>query len=547
MRFCAYIPTPRLLTFFFLTFVILISSAESLYEERFGGDRNIFTVSMYSGRMMAKGVQVACVIDCTALDLAAFEIPSDGRVVRYFHNTNEWDDFDVEYHHLPPASDVVDPEGGDAVGTVPPDSAIEKFLSICASSLKSRPNGHIAIFDSRGGLGVASYLAALYMCERLRAPVHVALASLREAMKPCGLADADLARDLQRRYKGRREIKIENIPSWWWAVEDDDENDEDDQEEEDGGVDEVPNGGRKKRGRDLTVVIPPFDQIGSKGGQNFGDGDEGGLAKKRLRLGADPDTDASAAAGSGSPRPQIPGLQPQTPDSPRYKRAVTVLRQLTGRPCLPGIPMGTESPLTSGTKLTHLKYKVTWRSRGRRGMILILSEGVYFLENGVSQIDVFLVKGGMHFPQPKNLSQPQHRSLLDGILVADREGQVIVPRYYATDILFHMGGKLTSKPFGQRIKYLMDGVIMARKKDARYDYRREPIKIRAKEYFDTGKLAFVLKDVTRGVAHETDGVVFVPSEGKYYATDGSEADTSLFWKRGDEMSEEELVRTISTI
>ena len=90
-------------------FLLFKPPVSPLYEEKFGGGRNMFTVSMYAERMMSKKIQVGCVIDCTALDLTTFEsLPSASNkarkagTVRYFHDTLEWDDFDIEYHHLLP-------------------------------------------------------------------------------------------------------------------------------------------------------------------------------------------------------------------------------------------------------------------------------------------------------------------------------------------------------------------------------------------------------------------------------------------------------------
>ena len=187
-------PVPR------TKFLLIKAPASSLYEEKFGGDRNVFTVPMYAARMMAKKIQVGAAVDCTSLDLHAFEpLTDDKGSKRYFHDTSEWDDFDIDYKalHEPPSSSNT--------STVPSQAMVDKFLSFCESHWAKRPGTHIAIFDSRGGYGVAAYLCARYMSEKLRAPVHVALASLKEVIQPCGLADDTLLRDLQMRFKGRRE------------------------------------------------------------------------------------------------------------------------------------------------------------------------------------------------------------------------------------------------------------------------------------------------------------------------------------------------------
>ena len=521
-------------------FLLIKAPASSLYEQKYGGDRNVFTVPMYAARMMAKKIQVGCVVDCTALDLEAFEsIPntSNKGTVRYFHDTSEWDDFDIDYKRLissksedaaaaaaPASSPSSSPVP--ASSTVPSHSTVEEFLSLCAAHWSSRPGTHIALFDSRGGYGVAAYLCARYMCENMRAPVHVALASLKEVMKPCGLADATLIRDLQTRYKGRKEWKLESVPSWWWPIEEDDEDDE------------VHDGNNKPKKRlnpsdELVVVVPPYDTL------------ENGIQEKQ-RTGEPAERKKKT---NDTRQPIVPQLHQVFPGSPKYERAITVVSQLTSYQCKENLPFCQEERLVTAdtlpSTLLHRKFKITWISRGRRGLLLILNEGVYFLEkgDGTSPVFVSIVKSGMKFPVPTDLTKFQHRTLLDGVLVHDEDEGGLVPRYYASDILSHMGGILTTKPFAQRIKYLVDGVIMPRKKDTRHDFGKESIKIRAKEYFDVDKLEFVLRDVTRGVTHGSLGVIFVPLEGRYRGG----GDKCFLWEKNGNVSEQSLVEHLSSL
>ena len=514
-------------------FLLFKPPVSPLYEEKFGGGRNMFTVSMYAERMMSKKIQVGCVIDCTALDLTTFEsLPSASNkarkagTVRYFHDTLEWDDFGIEYHHLLPPSSVSSSASSSAHSPVPPLAIMEKFFSICSSHWSSRPGAHIALFDSRGGYGIAAYLAARHMCDKMRAPVHVALASIKEAATPCGLADVDLIKDLQLRYNGRREWKIANVPKWWWPHDDDDGSGDDGEDDREGST-------RKEDGPkdELVIVVPPFDPM-------EGSVPTAGREQKRRKV------DQSFS------EMKVAGLDLVHSGSPKYERAVTVLKQLTSHSCdqLPsseGVLMDSSDSLAS--LLPDSRYKVTWRSKGRRGLLLILSEGVYFLENDKDgHIAVSIVKGGMHFPVPTDLAKVQHRTLLDGVLAIDKEGDNRVPRYYASDILCHMGGILISKPFSHRIKYLVDGVISPRKKDSCHNYGQEGIKIRAKELFPLGKVEFVLKEVTRGIAHEAEGIVFVPLEGGYIKK-GQEGKGEVAWTKRGSSSEEDLIQHILSL
>ena len=158
-------------------FLLLKAPVSTLYEEKFGGDRNMFTVGMYCGRMMARSIRVGLVIDATALDIEEFEpLPSTtnktskfDKRIRYFHNQNEWDEYDVEYHRLSP------PKDADSNEPLAPQILPEFYKTVSNFLQKSRSSDafnntmtHIAIYDSRGGLGAAAYPAAAYMCHSLK-------------------------------------------------------------------------------------------------------------------------------------------------------------------------------------------------------------------------------------------------------------------------------------------------------------------------------------------------------------------------------------------
>ena len=239
------------------------------------------------------------------------------------------------------------------------------------------------------------------------------------------------------------------------------------------------------------------------------------------------------------------------PKSPKYERAITVVSQMTSVSCKQKLPFFPEKQVIStdalSASLPNKHYKVTWKSTGRRGLLLILNEGIDFLENGndesgENRVAVSIVQGNMKFPVPNDPSKRQHRTLIDGTLVFDKEGSALVPRFYASDILCHMGGVLMAKPFTHRAKYLLDGVILARKKDTSHNYGKESIKLRAKEFFGIEKLDFVLKNVLRGVTHGCDGVVFVPMEGKY-----RDENKLVVWEKNSNVPEESLIKYVSSL
>ena len=99
------------------------------------------------------------------------------------------------------------------------------------------------------------------------------------------------------------------------------------------------------------------------------------------------------------------------------------------------------------------------------------------------------------------------------------------------------------KPLELRCRYLNDGVLLPRKKDEAslalsaasslhaHNYSKEPIKIRANEYFPMKKIEYVVKEVCRGVGHEANGVRIVPV-GEYYEEMGGERNMACIWRSG---------------
>jgi len=545
----------------------------------------MFSVAMYCSRMMARSIRVGLVIDCTALDLEEFEpLPSAkatssstkfDRRVRYFHNASEWDDYDVEYHRLLPPKRAAGDNNNDNYEPLAPQlltefyQTVSKFLQKSRSSASNDNNTmtHVALFDSRGGLGAAAYLAASYMCHNLKAPVHVAIEALKEGTpaqsgndsdRKWGLCDVRLVKDLQSRFKGRKEIVMEGgNPSWWWAVdEDEDDNDDDDEQddqEEDGG-----NGSIRKRKREEAIIIPPSDSPmeddRSKRARNIDD-------------------------GVASLYPNLPKeiLEPVPKDSPKWNRAMSVLAQMTTPPSatppsdpttMSTLPLKSQVDISAGNTEAVLlqfiknnpeKYKVTWLStKGRRGLLLILSEAVYFMEQSTTSSHIISVSiiTNMKFPTPKDLTKTQHRTLLDVVLVKDTERNKSTFRFYALDILCIEGGMVWHKPWEQRWRFLNEGVLMPRKKDESqqqqqqtspvpsHAYAKEAIKIRAKEYFPMKKMGFVMKDVCAGVGHEAEGVRVVPMVeygiGGNIGSEGNGGSMAVVWRRGCHVDDDEL-------
>jgi len=223
---------------------------------------------------------------------------------------------------------------------------------------------------------------------------------------------------------------------------------------------------------------------------------------------------------------------------------------------LSALPLKPELDVSAGITDTNLlqfiksnsdKYKATWLStKGRRGLLLILSEAVYFLEqSSSSQISISTLTN-IKFPTPKDLTKTQHRTLLDVTLVKDVERNRPTFRFYALDILCIEGGMVWHKPWEQRWRFLNEGVLIPRKKDESQQHRtshvyaKEPIKIRAKEYFPMNKIAFVMKDVCTGVGHEAEGLRVVPMGQYGIGGERKESTMAVVWRRGSGVNDDQL-------
>jgi mRNA-capping enzyme len=184
---------------------------------------------------------------------------------------------------------------------------------------------------------------------------------------------------------------------------------------------------------------------------------------------------------------------------------------------------------------------------------LLLVDGVFFIapEDHDAKLTVSLTHS-MHFPSPKDLNKPQHRTLLDGRFIFDTEKGTsttkVIPRYLAMDILAHEGGILVHRPFIQRRKFLMDGVYGARKRflQRKPEEENECFRFRVHDTFELRKTEYLLSATfLQQVTHDVDGLQFIPIEAPYKLStaaatttdeDGNSASVHnklLIWKQSD--------------
>lgn len=500
-------PVPR------TKFLVIKTPASTIYETKFGGDFHMFTISMFVQRMIGKNIIISAAMDCTSIDINTFSNHCQQPQQYYFHNAQEWDDFDIQYVSL--VEDGMKDASGPSSSPVPTERTVQKFIELCQQQWRDRPNTHICVFDCFGGLGAAGYLVTCYMVEQLRAPLTAALKSLADVMPP-GIFHPSLLHSLQTRYKGNKEIEIPLAPSWW--------------------IGDVTTSNNTPS---ITTILPYLEQSAKLQPEQEATSSS---QKKRCKV----------YHGELS----IPGLEYCPPNSAKYLRATSVLQQLLGLTDSCKSFVGcSEYSLTSSSiyQISPKSYHVTWNPIGRRGFLLLLADGVFFIEpdSHESKLTVSLAHS-MHFPSPKDLQKPQHRTLLDGRLIFDKENGTtttkIVPRFLAMDVLAHEGGILLHKPFLQRRKFLVDGVYGARKRLQRKpEEEKECFRFRVHDTFELRKAEYLLSEsFLQQVTHDVDGLQFIPIEAPYkLSTDAAAATTEengnsnsihnklLIWKQSD--------------
>lgn len=529
-------------------FLIIKAPMSTVYEEKFGGDRFQFQVNMFVQRMTSKNISIGLALDCTSLDLAIFEedmvdaaktestksttAGSVSKIVhqKYMHNSNDWEEWDVDYARITAPNDG-------AIQAIPSEAAVQEFIKLASQHWVSRPKTHIAIFDSRGGAGAAAFLAASYMIAQMRAPVHVAIASIKDVVPPGGIYDERLLEALQMRYRGKREIVVPEPPTWYKKVKNKD----------------APTSPTSK------TVIPPFSKLNERKQQKSAGTSAMDMPPpppKRIKTSHHENGNGSNGASSISSSI----IQELSPDSPKYDRALTVLKQMTmGYTDTDNWPFAKATAMDSAKLQNGLnnRFLVTWKAKGRRGLLLLLNDGAFFVEHAenesTSSLKISIIPG-MWIPSPVDLSRPQHRTLVDGIIVTDQEEvekgkpKFLTLRYLIFDIIAHEGGILVKKPLSSRLKYINDGVVGARKKAAAAGrlpkHANEAIRIRMKDHFELGKVPYLLSSYLSKITHGVDGLVFTPKDLPYYSME------VLQWRRGggtEETSERDLIDQVKLL
>ena len=542
--------------------------ASELYDERYG-PAGVFTVQMFMQRCTLKRQLTGCAIDCSSYDVEAFtnanieattsttttstatttttttstttttttsatlpHAPQSTSITPkyYFHDPQEWDDYDCDYLPLPsPSSVSITPSGVH----IPSKSTVNWFVERTSKFFTTHANSHCTLFDCSHS--VAPFLVASYLVLVMKAPVKVAIESAGfittqgSSTTSVTIHDRRLIQELQTRFCGENLIPVPIPPPWF---------------------PQPPT----RCGGDVEPYKKPSN----------------GFAMPKPRVPANLKRQAEAAAKVGDSKKQRGGTGSSKmvivdPQGRMGKRVRTVLGELAkaaskskdgseddGFDAESGFPGQMSADIEKVGDLDELtdKYVCTWRACGRRFMMLIISDGVFLVAKDTNEI---LHCPKMRFPRVKAPQTNQHRTLLDGVLVEDKgEGSVMTKRFLIFDVLAHEGGVMAWRSFGERQLCIIKGIVEPRKKlevNGGYDFSDEPVRIRRKDFFDMSKASHLMDSFVPKLTHGSSGFIFVNKDHRYVVgKEGDKGKRWLSWKEGEgEVVKEQLKKKIQDI
>ena len=538
--------------------------AETLYDTRYGGSKAQYTVEMFMTQMQLKGTPVGLAVDCSSYDWDSFASASSSSASSssdstpspspcHFHDTTEWDTFDADYLSLPtqPA------QSSSSSNIIIPSSATTSwFITSTSAHFASNPHTHVAVFDC--SFGPAPFLMAAYLIVVLKAPVHVAVASVCwkiDTTTDQPLYQYELLHALQTRYKGTVPLTVPARPAF-----------------------APPATPPCALSTTLTVVAPytpPAD----------------GFAPPPPTL---PQASRKAAAqiSLNTARDKRQKLLPTPtlvlPTSKQFRRVQTVLNEIghaaaakihTKLPpgAWPGLSYSTctlEDLANNPLKATAL---TSYRPSGRPGLLLLLTDGVFFIEDkpvtnatsatkvtkplpppaagsGVSSIPINAPTNTitithiphLHIPTPTAPAKPQHRTLLDCIWVkdVDKVAHATKDTLLLVDIIAHAGGLLAHKPFSHRAQFLHAGLLKPLSTDVTHKHDDDPVKVTSLSMFNLDKFEYLTDTYVGGRQHGTSGLLFVDVEAKYNVGGKSEG-VRVWEKEADVLLKEAVKKTLS--
>lgn len=178
------------------------------------------------------------------------------------------------------------------------------------------------------------------------------------------------------------------------------------------------------------------------------------------------------------------------------------------------------------SKYNQLKdpaYRATYKSDGIRYLLLCFEGDCYIVNRKYEcrKIKLRLVDWN---------GQPLRRTLLDGELVEEPEGDLINLKYLAYDIVEFEELNLTNNDWDTRMDYVTKGVIVFRERDKLTNpslYENEDLDITTKLQWKLTDLKDLRYYTEHTVKHETDGIIFTPLTMPYI---NGQCNEILKWK-----------------
>ncbi|OQR93740.1 hypothetical protein ACHHYP_02318 [Achlya hypogyna] len=447
----------------------------------------------------------------------------------YYHDAREWDDWDVKCVKLPSYNTT----DGDEV--LPSKAVVKAFCdAVRQHQADNEPDSHIAVFCDRG-YNTSGFLIVCYLVEYCNMHLQEAIDLYKKANAP-GIYSAMCLQALYQRYYSLLKapdarLTVPAAPAW-------------------------------------DTTAPTVDPAFSIGSEVLTDDDK---ATPFVRVAAAPVVAKVVKAAPPAFRPPAfapPAFSPPAFAPPPYappvapvdtakskkrkirtwedevepfpfgtpvpvgskdhERLAAVVQQLTGVEGFPG------SETMSLTKI-HIRdqahdklgsltksYLVTWRARGTRCLLLGLKDGVYLVSRTMT-----FTKVNVKLPRKRALHENTDMTLVDGVLVQDQDGDTVVPRYLAYDIIAWEGSPVWKGKLEKRLQCLQNEIILPRKSDKHLDLTAEPFRVRMKDHFRLEKAEHVLRNFIPKITHEVDGLIFTPKNAPY-GVGGFECDEPQF-------------------
>jgi len=179
-------------------------------------------------------------------------------------------------------------------------------------------------------------------------------------------------------------------------------------------------------------------------------------------------------------------------------------------------------------KIVESPYMVTWKSVGKRYMMLIEDEDkVYMLDQG----DYLFTVDHIQFPFDAEYTSHLKDTLIDGEFVIDNVDGLFKPSFWINDIITYNGEDVSRKPFPDRLKLISESIVRIHDSaiaKGRIKKTTQPFSIRNKYFFRLPAVNRLLSPkFLANIPHKVEGLFFQPEKDPY--TTG-ECPNVLKWK-----------------